>query len=325
MEKYKRQEVSTVEEENERDESYEASNPNINSSRTKNNYHIVYPFKSYIEIINNRLAQLDLKRKIRSDAILMNSFVITSDSEFFKGLRPWGQQDFFRDCVQFFKDKYGEENMISAVVHLDETTPHLHLNFVPINDGRLSSKSLFDRQKLAQLQTELWEKVGKKYGLKRGKSGSAATPVSAAEHRAKTIIQEAEERGADIDMQTEKKKAELADLTQTIAAVTEAQNQSIPKKKHEVEREIKSLRAKTAMQEHDIQIRGRDQHDLYQCWQEDKKRADRNEHSTDTLVDLQLYAPEELAHAQRIAKERKTQKQNQKQPPTISKRNWWSK
>lgn len=169
MEKYKRQEVSPVEEENERDESYQASNPNIDSRRTKDNYNIIYPFKSYIEIINRRLAQLELKRKIRSDAILMNSFVVTSDGEFFKGLHPWEQRDFFRDCVQFFENKYGERNMISAVVHIDETTPHLHLNFIPINDGRLSSKSLFDRQKLAQLQTELWEQVGKKYGLQRGK------------------------------------------------------------------------------------------------------------------------------------------------------------
>lgn len=156
MEKYKRQEVSPIEEENERDESYEASNPNIDNSCTRGNYHIVYPFKSYIEIINKRLSQLELKLKIRSDAIVMNSFVVTSDGEFFKDLHPWEQQDFFRDCVQFFEDKYGEENIISAVVHLDETTPHLHLNFVPINNGRLSSKSLFDRQKLAQLQTELW-------------------------------------------------------------------------------------------------------------------------------------------------------------------------
>lgn len=325
MEKYKRQEVSPIEEENERDENYQASNQNIDSSRTKENYHIVYPFKSFIEIINKRLSQLELKRKIRSDAILMNSFVVTSDGEFFKGLHPWEQQDFFRDCVQFFEDKYGEENMISAVVHLDETTPHLHLNFVPINDGRLSSKSLFDRQKLAQLQTELWEKVGKKYGLQRGKLGSAATHVSAAEHRAKAIIREAEECGADIDEQTEKKKAELADLTQIIDIVTDVQNLPIPKKKNEVEREIKSLRTKTAMQDREIEIRGRDQHDLYEHWQEDKKRADRNEHSTDTLVDLQLYAPEELAHAQRVAKERKAQKQSQKQPPTLSKRNWWAK
>ena len=84
MEKYKRQEISPVEEENERDKTYEASNPNIDSRRTKDNYHIVYPFKSYIEIINKRLSQLELKRNIRSDAILMNSFVVTSDSEILK-------------------------------------------------------------------------------------------------------------------------------------------------------------------------------------------------------------------------------------------------
>ena len=79
MEKYKRQEVSPVEEENERDESYQATNPKIDNERTKDNYHIIHPLKSYIEIINRRLAQLKLKRKIRSDAILMNSFVVTSD------------------------------------------------------------------------------------------------------------------------------------------------------------------------------------------------------------------------------------------------------
>lgn len=323
MEKYKRQEVSPVEEENERDESYQATNPNIDSSRTKYNYHIIYPFRSYIEIINRRLAQLELKRKIRSDAILMNSFVVTSDGEFFKGLHPWEQRDFFRDCVQFFEDKYGRENMISAVVHMDETTPHLHLNFVPINNGRLSSKSLFNRQKLAQLQTELWEQVGKKYGLQRGKSGSSATHISAAEHTAKKIVEDAEQRSADMDEQTEKKKAELADIAQTLAAVTEAQNQPIPKKKKDVESEITALRSKTAIQEREIESRGRDQQYLFQNWQEDKKRADRNESSAVTLLNLQKYAPEELAHAQQAAAKRKAHAQ--KSPPTPAKRNWWTK
>ncbi len=323
MEKYKRQEVSPVEEENERDESFQASNPYIDSSRNKDNYHIIYPFKSYIEIINRRLAQLELKRKIRSDAILMNSFVVTSDGEFFKGLRPWEQRDFFRNCVQFFEDKYGTNNMISTVVHMDETTPHLHLNFIPINDGRLSSKSLFDRQKLAQLQTELWEQVGKKYGLQRGKSGSAATHVSAAEHRAKKIVEEAEQRGTEIDGQTEKKKAELASLAQSIKAVTEATNQPVPKKKKDVKREIIALRTKNAMQEQDIKIRGRDQDDLFNHWQSEKKRADRNESSTSTLLTLQEFAPEELAYAKQIAEERKAQKRKQASTPV--KRNWWTK
>lgn len=275
MEKYKRQEVSPVEEENERDKTYEATNPNIDSSRTKHNYHIIYPHKSYIEIINNRLAQLKLKRNIRSDAILMNSFVITSDSEFFKGFQPWEQEGFFWDCTQFFEDKYGKENMISAVVHMDETTPHLHLNFVPINDGRLSSKSLFDRRKLAQLQTELWEKVGKRYGLKRGKSGSAATHVTAAEHRAKKIVEDAEQRGAGIDEQTVKKKAELAEITQTIDAVTEAQNQPIPKKKHEVEREIKTLRITNATYAERLRIKNADSAYLFGQLQETTLERDK--------------------------------------------------
>jgi len=323
MEKYKRQEVSPVEEENERDESYKASNPNIDSSRTNRNYHIIYPFKSYMEIINRRLSQLDLKRKIRSDAILMNSFVITSDGEFFKGLRPWEQEGFFRDCAQFFVDKYGKENIISAVVHMDETTPHLHLNFVPINDGRLSSKSLFDRQKLAQLQTELWEQVGKKYGLQRGKSGSTATHVTAAEHRAKTIIDEAYRRGSEIDAQTAKKTAELAYLTQTIDTVTEAQNQPIPKKKKDVESEITALRTKNALQGREIEIRGHDQDGLYKQLQSEKQRADRNERSTTILLKLEKYAPEELAHAQYVANERKSQGGNSSAPSTN--RSQWTK
>ena len=96
MEKYKREEVSPVEEENERNETYQASNPQIDSSLTHLNYHIIYPMKSYMEIINGRLSELELKRKIRSDAILMNSVIVMSDGEFFKGLHPWEQREFFQ-------------------------------------------------------------------------------------------------------------------------------------------------------------------------------------------------------------------------------------
>ena len=295
MEKYKRQEVSPVEEENERDESYQATNPNIDSNRTQDNYHIIHPYRSYIEIINNRLSQLDLKRKIRSDAILMNSFVVTSDGEFFKGLHPWEQRDFFRDCVQFFEDKYGKENMISAIVHMDETTPHLHLNFVPINDGRLSSKSLFDRQKLAQLQTELWEQVGKKYSLQRGKSGSLSTHLSAAEYTAKKIVKDAEQRSAEIAEQTEKKKAELADITQTIDAVTEAQNQPIPKKKNDVAEEIKALRAKNAVLKKENEIKGRDNADLFSQMQAAQKKNETAEKALKMILDMEAAYPEELS------------------------------
>ena len=174
MEKYKRQEVSPVEEENERDENYEASNPQIDSSRTNRNYHLVTPPPTYLEFINARIATLTLKRKLRSDAVYMNSYVLTSDKEFFINLPLAAEKEFFKDCVRFFADKYGAENIISAIVHKDETTPHLHLNLVPITNGKLCSKDLYDRKKLSELQTEFYEKVGKKWGLERGKFKSGA-------------------------------------------------------------------------------------------------------------------------------------------------------
>lgn len=322
MEKYKRQEVSPVEEENERDETYQASNPQIDSSRTHLNYHVIYPMKSYLEIINGRLSELELKRKIRSDAILMNSFIVTSDGEFFKGLHPWEQQEFFRDCAEFFSDKYGEENIISAVVHMDETTPHMHLNFIPVNEGRLSSKSLFDRQKLAQLQTELHESVGKKWGLQRGKEGSQAKHLSTAEFKAKKIIESAEQREREINEQTEKKRADLDELTQTVQVVEDAKNKPIPKRRKEAEQEIVSLRTANAAQARELQISGQDREELFKQLREKERETEKYKRSAEILLKLKKFAPDEFEYAQRIATERKEKKGKS---PTPFKDNQWTK
>lgn len=201
MEKYKRQDVTPVEKENERDENYEATNPQIDSSRTSQNYHIINPHGSYFDFINARLATLSLKRKVRSDAVFMNSFVIGSDGEFFNTLPPWHHREFFEDCVRFFADRFGAENIISAVVHMDETTPHLHLNLVPIINGKLCSKDIYDKAKLSILQTEFWQSVGKKYGLLRGKEGSTAKHLDTAEYKAKKIIESAESYAENVERQ----------------------------------------------------------------------------------------------------------------------------
>ena len=198
MEKYKRQEVSPVEEENERNETYEAGNPQIDSNRTNRNYHLVTPPPTYLEFINARIRALTLKRKLRTDAIYMNSFVLTSDKEFFTELPLTAEKEFFKDCVKFFADKYGAENIISAVVHKDETTPHLHLNLVPITNGKLCSKDLYDIKKLSELQTEFYEKVGKKWGLERGRFKSGAKHLTASEYKAQKIVENAEQQADEI-------------------------------------------------------------------------------------------------------------------------------
>lgn len=192
MEKYHKQDVAPIEKENERDEKYEASNPQIDSERTRNNYRFTPYFgKTYTEFINGRIKELGLSP--RKDAVVMNSFVLGSDKTFFDGLAKVEQYNFFSDCYKFFAERYGEENIIAAVVHNDETTPHMHLNLMPVTkDGRLCSKQLFDKPQLQQLQTDFYEAVGKRWGLQRGKEGSQKKHLSTAEYKAKKIIEQAE-------------------------------------------------------------------------------------------------------------------------------------
>ena len=82
---YHKQDVAPIEKENERDENYEAANPQIDSERTRNNYRFTPYFgKTYTEFINGRIKELGLSP--RKDAVVMNSFVLGSDKTFFDGL-----------------------------------------------------------------------------------------------------------------------------------------------------------------------------------------------------------------------------------------------
>ncbi len=192
MEKYHKQDVAPIEKENERNENYISDNPQIDCERTRNNYRFTPYFgKTYTEFINGRIKELGLSP--RKDAVVMNSFVVGSDKTFFDGLAKVEQYNFFSDCYKFFAERYGEENIIAAVVHNDETTPHMHLNLMPVTkDGRLCSKQLFDKPQLQQLQTDFYEEVGKRWGLQRGKEGSQKKHLSTAEFKAKKIIEQAE-------------------------------------------------------------------------------------------------------------------------------------
>ncbi|MBR1676879.1 MAG: plasmid recombination protein [Clostridia bacterium] len=179
MKKYPQGDIAKVALENERQEGYiRIGKETIDTSRTKNNYHLVPPpDNGYVEFIDQRIKQAGVKRKVKDDAIKMVSFVMTSDKDFFEGMPPQVERAFFSDCVNFVKKCYGEENIISAVAHKDETSPHIHINVVPITpDNRLCAKYYFDG-KMSEWQTNVYEEVGKKWGLERGKEGSDAKHV----------------------------------------------------------------------------------------------------------------------------------------------------
>lgn len=143
----------------------------------------------------------------------MASFVIGSDGEFFSRLSSEEQEQFFSDCTWYFANRYGEENIISAVVHRDETTPHLHLNIFPEHNGKICAKQLFNPKELKELQTDFHDKVGKKYGLQRGKEGSQKAHLSTAEYKASTIIKNAVIEATEI---TTKANTELRNINAAV-------------------------------------------------------------------------------------------------------------
>ena len=292
MDKYKRDDILGIERENERDENYKPTkNPDIDLSRASGNYHIVQRDCSYTSYINQRIKELAPKRKVKDDAVLICSFILGSNKEFFEELTYEEQQAFFYECTMFFAKRYGSENIISAVVHVDETSPHMHLNMIPVLDGRLCAKQLFDRVRLQELQTDFHEAVGKRWGLQRGKEGSKAKHKTTAEYKAE-IIGQARQQANQI-------KQEAQDfLSEVHGTVEDAKNKPIPKKKKAVEAEIESLRTENAALKKDLEIKNRDSANLFNLLQEAEKKARHGEMAVRIVLDMETAYPDEF-HALR--------------------------
>jgi len=101
----------------------------------------------------------------------MCELLVTSDPTFFETITENQQKEFFQKSYDWIKERYGEENIISANVHLDEKTPHMHVDFVPITkDNRLCAKDLFNRKTLFELHNDFYKDIGSKFNLERGET-----------------------------------------------------------------------------------------------------------------------------------------------------------
>lgn len=309
MEKYKRGDIVGIERENERDENYKSTrNPQIDKSKTCLNYHTMPYEKKYLSFIDERIKQLSLRRKIKDDAVLITSFILGSDKEFFGGLAAEQQKQFFADCTDFFSERYNKENVVSAVVHLDESTPHLHFNLMPVTDGRLCAKELFDRKALRDLQTDFYEAVGKKYGLERGKEGSTAKHLDTVAYKTKKMTEAAEAKIRE----SEEAKVAAKPVKELLESYESAKSEKLPFSGKEKETEIIALRTKNGELQRKNDILAKDNGDLYTELKKQEKMATTNEGAVKLLKTLLEYAPEELAAAKQAANVRQEQERNRK-------------
>ena len=171
--KYKGPEIGNIEAHNERTKEKYASNPDVDTSRSKYNFHLVKPPGKYRAESERQIAAAGCRT--RKDSIRMIETLFTASPEFFKGKKRAEIRVFFEEALHFLEQHQSKETIISAVVHMDEKTPHMHLCFVPLTeDGRLSAKEIVgNKKKLTQWQDRFWEHMVKKYpDLERGESAS---------------------------------------------------------------------------------------------------------------------------------------------------------
>lgn len=155
--------VGRLQAHHEREKERYKSNPDIDPARSHLNYHLVQPKEGYRQTILRRIGAAGAKR--RKDSVVMQDGLITASPDWIRGKSNEEQIAFFNYAYAFCEQRYGKENIISAVVHMDEATPHMHFSFVPITkQNRLSSKTVMGGPKgMAKLQDDFFAHMAQRY------------------------------------------------------------------------------------------------------------------------------------------------------------------
>lgn len=182
------------------------SNKDIDKSKSHLNYDLVNRVENYkIDIEKFINENKSTQRGIRKDAVLINEWIITSDKKFFENLSQEETKKFFSSAKNYFAENFGEDNIRYATVHLDESTPHLHMGIVPFDkDNKLSAKRVFNRETLRNIQENLPKYLQEKsFDIKRGLEGSEKKNLTVPEFK------EMKKEQKEIERQIDRRKDEL--------------------------------------------------------------------------------------------------------------------
>lgn len=167
------------------------------------------------EAISHRIRTAGIKRKITPDQVRAIRIVLSGTHEDMMKIQDEGRLDeWCDDNLQWLHRTFGKENTVSAVLHMDEHTPHIHATVVPIVTGerrkakkkqtegkrsyhkkantvRLCADDVLTREKLVTYH-DSYARVMEKYGLQRGVRGSEARHTTTAQYYRDLIRQTGE-------------------------------------------------------------------------------------------------------------------------------------
>lgn len=284
------------------------------------------------EAISHRIRTAGIKRKITPDQVRAIRIVLSGTHEDMMKIQDEGRLDeWCDDNLQWLQRTFGKENTVSAVLHMDEHTPHIHATVVPIVTGerrkakkkqtegkrsyrkkantvRLCADDVLTREKLVTYH-DSYARVMEKYGLQRGVRGSEARHTTTAQYYRDLIRQTGELEANVQQLQTEQQQAEqqLDEVRQEVksekleAAKTEAKAAFVAKvgsllgggKLKELEANNRTLQGEVAARDESIKL-------LQQQMQRQQEEHNRQ------LMELQVkhrreMADKETAHQEEVS------------------------
>ncbi len=208
---------------------------NADPERTHLNWEMItFPdgVSNRTEAIQHRLETAGLQRKIGKNQVRAVRIMLSGSRDDMKRIEQAGKlDDWCRDNLDWLKKTYGAENIVSAVVHLDETTPHIHATMIPIVTGkrrkakaeqtagkkkyrkkstdtaRLCADDVMSRTRLKEYQDTYAEQMAK-YGLQRGVDGSEAKHIATSQYYRDLLNQSASVQENIIQLLEHKEQAE---------------------------------------------------------------------------------------------------------------------
>lgn len=297
---------------------------NIDSSRTHLNYNIYIGIGenglplSFIDRTRQRdfpsvgtvlermnQVRVTTNKKVRKDSVVLADLVVTAP----KDLKPEDEEPFFIYCSLWAAHEIGVDNMLPATVHMDEATPHIHISFTPINNGKFSFKTLCDRKFYQKLHKDLNEYVDKKLGY------HVSIVLPEEEQAIKQLSKVDQEHYKVLRASVEDLEQKKTELVKTEASLKELEPKvidakttlaALETKDKELNKAIKDNEAdlKEKKREHDKTVKGYQKEEAQAKKQLDKAKAELKE-ETDRLELVRLAgdgASKRVAALQSIAK-----------------------
>lgn len=254
--KYKGPEISKIDAHNERTKESYKSNPDIDHSRTHLNFHLVTPTCRYRAEAERQIKEANCRT--RTDSVRVVEVLITASPDFFKEKTQSEVKAFFRHALSFIQKNQSPETIISAAVHMDEETPHMHLSFVPLTaDKRLTAKEILgNRKKMIWWQDEFWKHMHEKYPvLERGESARETGRTHIPTHLFKEAVHLNRQKELLLSLISEVNPLNKARKSAEIEELLDRYIPSVEKMRTQLKRydsAFKTLKAEKAELEHEV-------------------------------------------------------------------------